>query len=93
MNSRKVIILCASCGFKKVCDPDDTGLAEVKNDAMGPSKIRCPGCGRAVVPRKFPDPQAELEGRAKEERLKAEHEAFVGEAAEFQRKFSEGADV
>lgn len=92
MKSKKAIILCASCGYKKVCEPEDTGLVELKNDTLSPRKFRCPGCGRAVAPRSFPDPQSELEGKAKEERLKAEHEAFVGEAMDFQRRFSEGAD-
>lgn len=89
MNSNKVILLCSACDFKKVCALEETGLVELKNDSMSSRKFRCPWCGRAVAPRKFPDPQADLENKAKEERLKVDHEAFVGESIEFQRKFSE----
>lgn len=87
MSSKKVIILCSHCSWKRVCDVDDIGLHELKNDSMSSRKFRCPGCGRAVAPRKFPDPQREMELAAKEERVKAENEAFMAQHAEFQKNF------
>ena len=85
--SKKSIFLCQACGWKRVCDPGSSGLLERKNDAESPSKFRCPGCGRGIVPRKFPDPQAETERRANEDRMKADNEAFLDETAQFQNKF------
>lgn len=92
MSKGKVILLCASCGWKRVCDGECSGLRELKTDTLSSRKFRCPGCGRGVAPRKFPDPQAEADRKAKDDRLKAENEAFLGETIDFQRKFSEGID-
>jgi len=87
--SKKSIFLCQACGWKRVCDPNSSGLLETKNDAESPSKFRCPTCGRGIVPRKFPDPQAENEMRASEERMREENQAFLDEVTQFQKKFIE----
>lgn len=87
MPSKKVIILCAYCSWKRICDFDNIGLHELKSDSMSSRKFRCPGCGRAIAPRKFPDPQKEVELAAKEDKVKEDNEAFIIEHAEFQRNF------
>lgn len=92
MAKGKVILLCSSCGWKLVCDNDCPGLTEVKTDTLSARKFRCKGCGRAIAPRKFPDPQAEANMKANEERLKSENEAFMSETMDFQNKFVKGLD-
>lgn len=92
MTKGKVILLCAYCGWKRVCGEECEGLHELKTDTLSCRKFRCLGCGRGVAPRKFPDPQADMDRRAKDERLKAENEAFMSETMEFQSKFVEGLD-
>jgi hypothetical protein len=87
MSSKKVILLCSHCSWKRVCEIDDCGLYELKSDSMSARKFRCPGCGRAIVPRKFPDPQKDLERAAREERIRSENEAFLIDHEEFQKKF------
>lgn len=70
-----------------MCELEDTGLHELKSDSMSSRKFRCPGCGRAIAPRKFPDPQREMDLASEEKRIKEENEAFIIEHAEFQRNF------
>jgi len=87
MPSSNSILLCLSCGWKKVCDPDASGLLELKNDSMSSRKFRCPGCGRAIAPRSHQDPQSEMNRRASDERIKAENEVFINEVMDFQKNF------
>ena len=68
---------------------DESGLLELKNDSMSSRKFRCPGCGMAITPRPFQDPQRDLELKFKDEKIKKENEEFVAEANEFRRKFAE----
>lgn len=89
MPSNKFILLCSHCGWKVISGPEFTGLKELKNDSMSSRKFRCEKCGRGVSPLRFPDPQSELDRKAKEERLKSENESFMDEAMEFQRSFRE----
>lgn len=86
------IFLCSSCGWKKVCDPDECGLVELSNDSLSARKFRCPSCGRAVAPRKFPDPQSELNKKSREESVKAEYDDWMAKSSDFQRKFIEARD-
>lgn len=92
MRKKKSIILCEYCGWKRVCDPDSSGLHELKSDSMSARKFRCPGCGRAIVPRSAPDPQADVERQAKEERTKSEYEAWMERSLDFQRNFLKEKD-
>jgi transposase len=86
------IFLCSSCGWKKVCGMDDSGLREVSNDTISSRKFRCPSCGRAISPKKFPNPQSEMDKTAAEKSMKLELEAWMAESAEFQSKFIEAKD-
>lgn len=86
------IFLCSSCGWKKVCPPGQSGLLELANDSMSARKFRCPSCGRAVAPRKFPNPQAEVERKASEEAARSEHDEWLAKSADYQRNFLEGKD-
>jgi DNA-directed RNA polymerase subunit RPC12/RpoP len=92
MANKKSIILCEYCGWKRVCDPDSSGLHELKSDTMSGRKFRCLGCGRGVVPRPTPDPQADVERQAKEERSKSEYEAWMERSVDFQRNFLKEKD-
>ena len=87
MSSKKVILLCSHCSWKRVCEIEDAGVYELKSDSMSSRKFRCPGCGRAIAPRNFPDPQKDLDIEAREERIKSENEAFLVDHEEFQKKF------
>lgn len=89
MPSNKAILLCSACGWKQICNPDFDGVVEIKNDAMGSRKFRCPKCGRGVCPRSFPDPQSEMDRKARDNRIKSDNEAFMDETMEFQRRFIE----
>lgn len=83
------IFLCQSCGWKRVCPIDASGLVELANDSMSARKFRCPFCGRGIAPRKFPDPQAEVERLAHEQATKSEHERWLETSLEYQRSFLE----
>ena len=87
MASNKVMLLCSHCSWKKVCELENTGLYELKSDSMSSRKYRCPQCGRAIAPRKFPDPQSDADRIEYENRIKAENESFLEENAEFQKNF------
>ena len=93
MARKKSIILCEYCGWKRVCDPDSSGLHELKSDSMSGRKFRCPGCGRAIVPRPAPDPQSDVERQTKEERSKSEYEAWMERSLDFQRNFLKEKDA
>lgn len=86
------IFLCSFCGWKRVCSPDKSGLVELSNDSLSARKFRCPSCGRGVAPRKFPDPQSDVDKRAKEEFTKAEYEDWMAKSVDFQRNFIEARD-
>jgi predicted RNA-binding Zn-ribbon protein involved in translation (DUF1610 family) len=86
---KKVIILCSSCGWKRIADGDKIGLAELKNDSLSSKKYRCPGCGRAVSPRKFSDPQEEQDRKNKEEIMKKSEEKWRQENLDFHARFME----
>jgi DNA-directed RNA polymerase subunit RPC12/RpoP len=83
------ILLCQSCGWKKVCKLTDSDLKEIKNDSMSSRKFRCQSCGRGVAPRNFPDPQGELNIKSREESLKSEMNSWIESGVDFQRKFIE----
>lgn len=85
----KVIILCASCGWKKVADKDETGLTELKNDSLSSKKYRCPGCGRGVSPRKFGDPQKEHDRKREEEKMKDNDQKWKQDNLDFHVRFME----
>jgi predicted RNA-binding Zn-ribbon protein involved in translation (DUF1610 family) len=80
------IFLCDSCGWKKVAEESSSGLKESNNDSSG-KKYKCPSCGRAIVPRKCLDPQADLDRKKKEQRIKKENERWLEDSEEFQKKF------
>jgi DNA-directed RNA polymerase subunit RPC12/RpoP len=86
---KKAIILCASCGWKTVSDRDSIGLVEIKNDSLSSKKYRCPGCGRAVSPRNFSDPQKDQDNKKNEEKMKEENEAWLQENLDFHKSFME----
>lgn len=86
------IFLCASCGWKRVAPIDDSGMHELSNDTMSARKFRCPSCGRAIVPRRFPNPQADVEKKAHEESMKSEHEKWLENSMDYQKSFIEGKD-
>lgn len=86
------IFLCSSCGWKKVCGLEDSGLLETSNDTMSSRKFRCPSCGRGISPNKFQNPQAEVDRAAAERSMKSEMDAWMAKSAEFQRKFIEARD-
>lgn len=85
----KVIVICQSCGWKRISEEDGVGLVEIKNDSLSGKKYRCPGCGRAITSRKFSDPQGDHELREKEKAMKEENEKWMKEHLEFRRKFTE----
>ncbi|NDD53769.1 hypothetical protein EBZ39_07805 [bacterium] len=88
----KVIVLCSSCGWKRITDGDKIGLAELKNDSLSSKKYRCPGCGRGVSPRKFSDPQEEQDRKNKEEIMKKNEEKWRQENLDFHVRFMEEAE-
>jgi hypothetical protein len=92
MANSKSILLCQHCGWKRVCDPDAPGLLELKNDSMSSRKFRCPGCGRAIAPRKHPDPQSEVDRKIKDARMKEENEAFIKSAIDFSANFAKESE-
>lgn len=85
----KVIILCSSCGWKRIAEGADTGLVEIKNDSLSSKKYRCPGCGRAISPRKFSDPQEEQDRRNEEEKMRKNEEKWRQENLDFRARFME----
>lgn len=87
----KAIVLCVSCGWKTVAEENEIGLKELKNDTLSSKKYRCPGCGRAISPRKFGDPQKEQDRKENEDRMKKENEKWIKENLDFQKKFAEEA--
>lgn len=86
-NDPMSIFLCASCGWKKVCRMEQSGLHELRTDAMSSRKFRCPSCGRGIAPRKFPDPQSEADRQSEEDSMKAQYEEWLGRSMEHQREF------
>ena len=84
------MFLCSSCGWKKVCQIEDSGLFELKSDTMSARKFRCPGCGRAICPKASSDPQFDLNMSMEEDRIKRENEAFIEESEQFQKDFMNG---
>lgn len=86
---KKVIILCSSCGWKRIADEANTGLLEIKNDSLSSKKYRCPGCGRAISPRKFSDPQGEVERKNEEEKMKKNEDKWRQENLDFHMRFME----
>jgi len=89
MPNKISIFLCQACGWKRVSDLDNSGLTELGNDTMSARKFRCPKCGRAIAPRQAPDPQSDIDLKAKEERTKSENEAWMLQHTEFQKSFLE----
>lgn len=85
----KVIILCSFCGWKKIADKEKIDLYELKTDSLSSKKYRCPGCGRAVSPRKFSDPQREHDKKNEEESMKKNDEKWRQENLDFQVRFME----
>ena len=85
----KVILLCSSCGWKRISDEGNIGLKELNNDSMSSKKYRCLGCGRAVAPRKFKDPQEEQDRKNREEMMKKNEEAWRQENLDFHSSFME----
>lgn len=75
-----------------MCDPDSSGLHELKNDSMSGRKFRCLGCGRGVVPRPAPDPQYEVDMKVKEEKSRSEYEDWMEKSIDFQRNFVKARD-
>lgn len=92
MPSSKSIILCEYCGWKRVCNPDSSGLHELANDSMSGRKFRCPSCGRGVVPRPTQDPQFEIDKKIKENRNKLEYEEWMERSMDFQTNFMKAKD-
>ncbi|NBT57282.1 hypothetical protein EBT16_00700 [bacterium] len=88
----KVIVLCSACGWKRISDRDDVGLCELNNDSLSSKKYRCPGCGRAVSPRKFSDPQGDQDRKNKEESIKKNEEKWRQENLDFHARFMEEAE-
>lgn len=86
--ANKHILLCQSCSWKLVSELSDTGLHELRNDAMGTRKFRCPRCGRAIVPRKTKDPQEEQDRKADSEKIKEENKKWIEENIKFQQDFN-----
>lgn len=86
------IFMCSFCAWKKVATIEDSGLHELSNDSMSARKFRCPSCGRAITPRKFLNPQAEVEKKASEEAMKSEHEKWLESSMDYQKSFIEGKD-
>ena len=85
----KHILLCTFCGWKRICGLEDPGLNEMKNDTLSSRKFRCPGCGRGVAPRKFKDPQKDLDDKLADEKAKAENEEFMKDSISYQESFLE----
>jgi len=85
----KIIILCSSCGWKKISEENKTNLVELNNDSMSSKKYRCPGCGRGVAPRKFADPQEEQDRKNEEERMRRNEEKWRQENLDFHARFME----
>lgn len=92
MPERYLIFLCSSCGWKRVSAEGQSGLVELANDSMSSKKFRCPSCGRGIAPRKFSNPQADVERVASEEAAKSEHERWLDMTMDYQRSFLEGQD-
>lgn len=86
--SGKFMLLCG-CGWKMVSDLSETGLYEVRNDAMGPRKFRCPVCGFAVTPRPTKDPQSEADRKAAEIKVAEEDRRWLEESARERAEFME----
>lgn len=90
MANKMFMFLCSSCGWKRVCPLEESGLFELKSDALSARKFRCPQCGRAMCPRASSDPQADLEMNIEEDRLRRENESFIEETEQFQKNFLNG---
>jgi|688.fasta_scaffold111793_4 hypothetical protein len=90
--SKKRIVLCDYCGWKKVCDPDESGLHELKSDTLSNKKFRCPGCGRAISARPFKDPQGEADRKSQETKMEEENKKWIEEHIQFQEKFLKERD-
>lgn len=86
-NDPVCIFLCGSCGWKKVCRLEQSGMHELRSDTMSSRKFRCPSCGRGVAPRKFPDPQSEADRQSAETNLKIEYEDWLDKSMDHQREF------
>lgn len=83
----KYILFCDYCSWKLISDLKNLDLHELKNDTMSCRKYRCKNCGRAVVPRKFKDPQKDLEKKQQEERIEKENETWLQNNIDFQVNF------
>ena len=85
--SKKRILLCDYCGWKKICDLDASGLHELKSDTLSNKKFRCIGCGRAISARPFKDPQGEADIKSQETKMEEENKKWIEEHIQFQEKF------
>jgi hypothetical protein len=85
--SKKQILLCDYCGWKKICDQGSSGLHELKNDTLSSKKFRCPNCGRAVSARSFKDPQGEADRKSHETKIEEDNKKWMEENTQFQEKF------
>jgi hypothetical protein len=90
--SKKRILLCDYCGWKKVFEPDEPGLYELKSDTLSNKKFRCLGCGRAISARPFKDPQGEADRKLKETKMEEENKKWIEEHIQFQEKFLKERD-
>lgn len=86
--SEKYILICASCSWKLVSDLSDLNLYELKSDTMSSRKFRCPGCGRAISPRRADDPQSQQDDKAQSQRMIEENKKWIEENIKFQEEFA-----
>jgi hypothetical protein len=85
--SNKYIFICESCDWKKTCGIEESGLRELKSDAMSSRKFRCPGCGRAMTPRGAKDPQSDIDRKLDDEKNRKENNKWMHDAIQFQSNF------
>lgn len=90
MPSQMQMALCEYCGWKRVFREGQSGLRPSPNDTMSADKFKCPGCGRAVTPRKIQDPQGEADRIARDDKAKSDNEAWLEKSMEYQREFIRG---
>jgi DNA-directed RNA polymerase subunit RPC12/RpoP len=83
----KYILFCDYCGYKIISDLKNLDLYELKNDTLSGKKYRCKNCGRAISPRKFKDPQKDLEKKQEEERIDQENKIWLQSSIDFQANF------